>query len=151
MEIKDIANLGDNVELLSLMLDAYHRDGRHAEAYQITTSLVEQHPESTAAIRNHARAMEKLGKFTRDEVIGEYRRSILVPAPDDTSATWYGQMLVKAGRWVDAVEAYLLACLLDLDESKCYAELALVISDIVRPKPIHIPHILPAGAPCDFA
>ncbi|MDO5968869.1 hypothetical protein Q4Q35_03535 [Flavivirga aquimarina] len=132
--IKDISVLGKNTHLLAIMLDAYHRDGQHEQAYEITSSLVEQFPENTIALRNHARAMNKLGKFSLEEVLEAYKKAINVEFPGDYSALWYGAALEEAGCLIDALEAHVYACSLDLDEPECFARLAKIISDIVQPR-----------------
>ena len=136
IKIEDISILGKNTHLLALMLDAYHRDGQHKEAFEITSSLVAQFPENTIARRNNARAMDKLGTFSMDEIISEYKKSVFVDMPGDFSALWYGGALQDDGRLIDALEAHFYACTLDLDEPECFARLSTVISDVVQPRNI---------------
>ena len=116
------------------MLDAYHRDGEHKEALEITNSLVEQFPENTIALRNQARAMNKLGGFATDAILETYRKAVIVKFPGDYSALWYGSFLSDIGRLVDSVEAHVYACTLDLDDPECFSRLAQIMSDVVQPR-----------------
>lgn len=134
VEIQNISTLAKHTHLLSLMLDAYHRDGQHNEALEITSSLVSNFPDNTIALRNYARAMDKTGGYDQSQVLEEYRKAVIVPYPGDYSALWYAASLSEAGRLIDAVEAYLLACILDLDEPECFARLAIALSEVVQPR-----------------
>ncbi len=124
----------NNIGLLALMLDAFHRDGKHDEALRITATLVEQFPNSSTALRNHARALEMKGGMTVDDLIESYRRAVLSDTVDDSSAAWFAGTLEGAGRLVDAAEALLLACMLDLDEAKNLALLAATLANILQPR-----------------
>jgi tetratricopeptide (TPR) repeat protein len=132
--IENLNKINSESDLLSYMLDAYHRDGLHDDALKIATELKEQFPQSSLALRNYARALEKKGESTIDELIVEYRKAIVCEDTDDTSALWYAGTLESANRLVDAVEALVFGCMLDLDESKSYARLAVRLSDIVQPR-----------------
>lgn len=80
------------------------------------------------------RELWKKRESTIDELIVEYRKAIVCEDPDDTSALWYAGTLESANRLVDAVEALVFGCMLDLDESKSYARLAVRLSDIIQPR-----------------
>lgn len=134
IEIANLPNANKYPHLLSWMLDAYHRDGQHERALKITSSIVEKYPENTVARRNHARAMEKQGGFSIDELINEYKKAIMVPNPSDSSALWYAGTLAEAGQNTNALEAYLYACTLDFDEAECFARLSVFLSNIVQPR-----------------
>ena len=127
-----------DVFCLALLLDAHHRDENHEEALRVTSILVSAVPGSGIARRNHARAMERLpDRFKPVEILAEYRASIHVDSPDYLSATWYADYLSTCGKKVDAVEALVLACMLDLDIAKSFAILGNYIASLVQPRNIH--------------
>ena len=132
--IETLNKVNADTDLLSYMLDAYHRDGLHDEALKIATELKERFPQSSVALRNYSRALEKKGGIPTDELIDIYREAIVCENPDDTSARWYSSTLDNANRLVDSVEALLFGCMLDLDESRSYALLAARLSNLVQPR-----------------
>lgn len=107
---------------IGVMLDAYHADHLHEEALRIPSALVEHHPASSAAVRYHARALKETGA-PRDQVDDWYRRAVMCPDVDDTSAQWFGTQLFNTERYVDAMEAYLLAAKLDPDDTAAFVDL----------------------------
>lgn len=113
---------GRAVTRVGVMLDAYHADRLHGEALRITTSLVERLPAATAIVRNHARALKEVGA-PQDEVTQWYRRAILCPDADNSSAQWFGNHMFNSQRYVDAVETYLLALTLDPEDATAFADL----------------------------
>lgn len=132
--INNIDTLGENVYLLSLMLDAYHRDGEHLKALEITKNLVLKFENNSVALRNHARALEKTKSVPVEEIILIYQKAIKSPNVSDITARWFASTLEDNGRLVDSIETILFACLLDLDESESFAILALGISNILQPR-----------------
>ena len=113
----------DNMWSLGLALDAYHRDGLRDQVLALTTAVVAMLPNSTAALRNHARALELMGD-SRDVVLEWYKKSLLCDQPDDTSAVWYGNELHNDRRYVDALEVYLVGCMLDINDGATFAHVA---------------------------
>lgn len=136
LSLEVLHNAGQH-DLLALMLDAYHRDGEDHEALEITAKLKELYPNSSLALRNHARALEKNGGREVDEIVSAYRDAVICPDVDATSAIWYASTLNGAGRYVDSVETLLFGCTLDLDDAKCYARLAEEISTVLQPQNVH--------------
>lgn len=108
--------------LIGTMLDAYHRDNLHDQALRLCTALVEKFPDSTVFARNYARALEATGQA--DRALEGYRRSIWAHDADDTSAVWLGSELHNRRRYVDSLEAYVLACLLDPDDATNFGHVA---------------------------
>ncbi|GAA2838599.1 hypothetical protein GCM10010441_73750 [Kitasatospora paracochleata] len=115
---------GETASLLGIMLDAYHADNMDKEALEITSALIEKLPSSSALARNHARALEKAG----EDPVEWYQRSIWCANPDDTSAIWFGNELHNTRRYVDALEAYSFACVLDANDATNFAHVADEIS-----------------------
>ena len=121
------AELDDRrMSLLALMLDAYHEDNMNDEAIRITEALIAKFPDNTVVLRNHGRALEEVGR--KNESIEWYQRAIWCPNPNDTSAVWLGNELHNRKRYVDALEAYVVACGLDPDDGGDFAHLADEIS-----------------------
>ena len=123
------------IRLIGLMLDAYGLDGLSTQALAITAAAVERFPEESVVLRNHARALEQVGDPR--QALEFYRRALLVPSADDTSATWLGNELHNRERHVDAIESYLRACLYDPDDANGFAhvaqETAIVLKRSGRP------------------
>ncbi|WP_145987846.1 tetratricopeptide repeat protein [Streptomyces hygroscopicus] len=117
-------------EAFGTMLDAYHRDGLDEASLKITTALVEQMPENTAVLRNHARALSRTGNS--DAAIDFYSRAVTVPSVDDVSAEWLGSEMTKEGRQMDAIEAYVRACELNPDDSEHFADAAAAVAVQLR-------------------
>ncbi len=134
INIDTLDNVGEQDDLLYIMLDAYHRDGKDDEALRIASELKKKFPQKSITLRNYARALEKKGQASIKEITNAYRDAVICENTDDSSARWYAATLLESGEIVDAVEAILLACLLDLDEAKCFAMLALFLSEIVQPQ-----------------
>jgi tetratricopeptide (TPR) repeat protein len=108
--------------LLGLMLDAYYTDGLQEQALRITEAFLKRFPDSTKIVRNHARALENVGRG--DIALEYYQKAIWCPDVDDTSAIWFGVELHNRNRHVDAVEAYLLACILDPEDAAGFTHVA---------------------------
>jgi tetratricopeptide (TPR) repeat protein len=115
-----------STEQLGFMLDACHRDGLHARALRITTALIAKAPDDVKILRNHARALGIEGRI--DESFTFYQRAVSSPKVDESSFLWYGSALHNRGRYVDAVESYLLACLKDPNDANYFAHVADDIS-----------------------
>lgn len=124
----------DQVDLLSIMLDVYHRDGKDKEALDIVSNLKKEFPEHSVALRNYARAIEKIGNVSTEEILKSYRDSVVCENADDLSATWYASTLSSSGKVVDALEVRLFACMLDLDEATTFSNLAVEMANIVQPQ-----------------
>lgn len=107
---------------IGIMLDAYHADHLYTEALHITTRLIERFPTSSVVARNHARALKNSGA-PKDEAAGWYRRAVLCPDADDRSALWFGSHMFNDQRYVDAMEAYALAAMLDPDDAINFVDL----------------------------
>ena len=123
-----------DVHLIAVMLDAFHEDGEHEQALEISESLLKRFPDSDVAIRNHARAMQRVEKYTQDEVLAEYRRALMCPDASDETAKFYSFALRHYGLLVDSVEAAAYACFLDLDDPKNFGALALAIAEAITPR-----------------
>lgn len=121
-------------ELLPLLLDALHSDQQNELALQITAAMTARDPNSTVALRNHARAIQRMGNSSSEEVDKAYINSIHAPDVDDTTAMWLGGHLAEKGRLIDALETVAFGLLLDLDESKSFATFALMLSNITSPR-----------------
>ncbi|MFP5318130.1 MAG: hypothetical protein ACLGI2_07515 [Acidimicrobiia bacterium] len=116
--------------LIGIMLDAYHRNGLDHEALKVTSALVAQLPDSTTIARNHARALESVGQT--EEALEGYRQALWSSDVDDTTAEWLGNELHNRSRYVDALEAYILACMLDPDDAKNFGHVAEEIARALR-------------------
>jgi tetratricopeptide (TPR) repeat protein len=112
------------------MLDAYYQDHLIEELVGITQAFIEQYPTTSCVVRNYARALA--GRGATDESLEYYRRAVLCPDVDGTSATWYGSELHNRRRRVDAIEAYALAAILDADNPKTFSRLADELADTLR-------------------
>jgi tetratricopeptide (TPR) repeat protein len=110
-----------NAFLFGLMLDAYHEDNMNEEALRITDAMIQRFPDNSIIVRNHARALENVGRS--DESLEWYQRGIWCPDADDTSAIWFGTELHNRRRYVDALEAYALACVLDPNDAGGFAHM----------------------------
>jgi hypothetical protein len=150
---------------LGVALDAYHRDGLHGQALDLTSAIVERMGDSTIALRNHGRALDEAGR-PRREVLDFYQRSIWCDDRSATSAVWYGNELHNDRRYVDALETYLLACLLDIDDGENFAHVSDELARLLKgrdtgggrkldrplPDPITVDHLkqaLVAACSCD--
>jgi len=119
--------MGDyQLSLCGLMLDAYHEDGKNQEALQITRALIAKLPDNTVAVRNHARSLEKVGRS--EEGLEWFQRAIWCRNTDDTSATWFGNELYNRRRYVDGLEAYTIACVIDPEDATGYAHICEALS-----------------------
>jgi tetratricopeptide (TPR) repeat protein len=119
------------MSLFGLMMDAYqNNDALAEEAVRVAEAVQAKFPQSTTAVRNYARALENRGELTK--AIDAYRRALLCPDADDTSAVWLGNTLHNNVRHVDAVEAFVVACLKDPDDARPFSLLANEISLAMR-------------------
>ena len=118
-------------QTVGIMLDAYHRDGLNDEAVAITKTLVSAYPDDTNIIRNHARALQRVDA-PREEYLSFYRDSITAPNVNAISTAWFGDALFNAGQLVDAIEAYLLGCILDPDAEYSFISAADCIARVLR-------------------
>jgi tetratricopeptide (TPR) repeat protein len=114
------------LSLCGLMLDAYHEDNMNQEALRVTEALLAKLPDSTAVVRNRARALERMDRS--EEALEWFQRAIWCPNADDISAVWFGSELHNRRRYVDALEAYTLACVLDPDDATGFAHVCDEIS-----------------------
>lgn len=131
--IDSLTNLGENVHLISLMLDAYHRDGLNDDALKIAENLLKQFPNSTAAARNYARALSNSGR-SESEVIAAYTNAINCDDVDDVTARWFASYLWRKAKYAQAIEMIIFACRLDYSEADSFAMLAAIISAIMVPR-----------------
>ncbi len=120
----------ESLELLGVMLDAFRADDLNEQALAITQALVERLPDMSIVMRNHARALEDVGRHV--EALEYYEKSIKCSDTTDVSAVWLGNEMHNRGRHADALESYLLACLLDLDDANGFAHVASECSLIVK-------------------
>lgn len=120
----------EKLMLFGVFMDAYHEDALHEKALEITTALVDAFPERTVLARNHARALKE------NELVAEslewYQHANQCPDADDVSAVWLGSTYHNERRYVDAVEAYLVACLRDPDDGMNFAHVADDIAFAIR-------------------
>ncbi len=108
---------------MGVMLDAYYADGMVEPALRIAKAAAEKFSSSTIVARNYARALEAARKS--DEALAWFRRAVVSCSDaDDQSCVWLGNTLHNVGRTVDALEAYLRACLLDPDDATCFSQVA---------------------------
>jgi tetratricopeptide (TPR) repeat protein len=132
--IDSLVNLGDNVHLISLMLDAYHRDGQNSDALKIAENLLKQFPTSTVAARNYARALSNSGNCTEADVIAAYTEAINCIDVDDVTARWFASYLWRRNKYQQAIEMIIFACRLDYSEADSFATLAAFVSEIMVPR-----------------
>jgi tetratricopeptide (TPR) repeat protein len=123
---RDPDRIRNSLSSVGMLLDAYHGDGLAHQALRITERMVELFPQSTAALRNHARSLEGVGSMKK--AMEFYRAAVLAPDVDDTSAVWLGNTLHNYRNFAAAVEAYALGCLLDPTEASAFAHVADEIS-----------------------
>lgn len=116
----------DGIGKIGFLLDAYQRDGLHERAVRLTTALIAGHPENAKLLRNHARALENIGRS--EEALASYRRAVLSPDIDESAAIWFGNELHNRERHVDAVEAYLIGCLMDPNDAAYFGHVAADLS-----------------------
>lgn len=109
----------DKAGRMGIMLDAYHADDLHEDALAISAAVAMRHPDFTACSRNYARALAYVGRA--GDALQWYVRALSAPDADDTSALWLGNALNNEKRYVDAAEAYLLACLMDPTDAENFA------------------------------
>ncbi|MCA9173289.1 MAG: hypothetical protein KDB14_02255 [Planctomycetales bacterium] len=134
---KDFEFTKYQLDCLVFMLDAYHRDGEHQKAFEISKQLVETFYDSdkqSLVLRNFARALERLPGSRSKEVRAAYRRALLGRNPDDTAANWYAMVLHEQGETLEAIEARVVACLLDLDDPLNFAHLANAMAGALEPQ-----------------
>jgi tetratricopeptide (TPR) repeat protein len=112
--------------LCGVMLDAYHEDNMNGETLHITEALIQKFPDNSVMVRNHARSLQRNGQET--EALEWFQRAMWCSNADDTSAVWFGSEMHNRRRYVDALEAYSLACVLDPDDATNFAHVADEIS-----------------------
>lgn len=111
-----------DLQALVIILDTYHADRLHEDALRITEALVNAHPTRCRVVRNHARTLRYNGR--QAEALDCYRKAIFTPDADDTAAHWLAGELHNNEEYVDAAEAYLLACTIDPDDGSLFANAA---------------------------
>lgn len=126
----------DDILDIAMLLDGFHRDGMHVEALRLTTALLEMFPDDSVVQRNHARALERNSML--EEALRYYMLAIEGDRPSvrdqgKTSAIWLGNHLSIKDRTVDAVEAYLVACIWDPDDADGFANVAQDMADLLNP------------------
>jgi tetratricopeptide (TPR) repeat protein len=135
----------DGLDLIALAEDAYHTDHLSDEQLAIAQAVATRFPEKTIAVRNYGRALEDVGR--KEEALEYYRKALWCNDVDDTSAVWLGNEAHNRGRVVDAVEAYLCACILDPDDGAGFSHVADDISNALRESQKtfakHLPRPLP--------
>lgn len=110
------------LSLFGVMLDAYYEDDLNGDALRIAAAFSKRFPDRTIVARNFARALETAGKD--DESLEWFRKAVNCPDANDSSAVWLGSTLHNKERHVDAIEAYLKACLIDPDDATNFSHVA---------------------------
>ncbi len=113
----------DGEQLLGTLLDSLRDDGLNEDELRITHALIERFPDRTFPLRNHARALERSGALPAAEEL--FVRAERAANADATSAIWLGHFMSGQDRYVDALEAYLHACLLDPEAGMTFSNAAL--------------------------
>lgn len=108
--------------LLGVMLDSYHKDRLGDQALEICKALFDKSPDNTIVVRNYARALKVAGES--DLALEYFKKAIACSDADDASALWLGTELHNRRRYLDAVEAYLSACLIDPNDSSNFSNVA---------------------------
>jgi tetratricopeptide (TPR) repeat protein len=121
---------GEDMLLLGVLCDAFHADDLHPKVLELTTALLDRYADRAIVARNHARALKLIGKH--HEALEWYQRALHCPDADDASAVWFGSTLHNDERYVDAVEAYLVATLMDPDDAANFAHVADDIAFAMR-------------------
>lgn len=128
---KDTVKLGRTLSrtdfrTFGVMLDAYHRDNLHDDAFRLAAKLTEEYSGKAVLLRNLGRAYEKIGNDT--EALRYFVEAAIAPDADDTAGVWLGNELHNRERHVDAAEAYTLACVRDPNDGGNFAHLAEEVS-----------------------
>ena len=110
-----------DLDLVGVLLDAYHSDSLDAEALVIAEELLGLHPNKSVVNRLYARALQKNGRIK--DAMSYYRAAVLVDDADDGAAVWFGNELHNRARRREAVEAYALACRLDSADAENFSHL----------------------------
>jgi tetratricopeptide (TPR) repeat protein len=113
---------GESAYLVGVALDGYLEDDLNTQALAITTAMLEKFPDLTVVVRNHARSLQASGMM--EESLLWYRKATWCRDATDISALWLGNELHNRKQHVDAIEAYLRACLLDPEDATNFAHLA---------------------------
>lgn len=126
---------GGDLSLLSIFLDAIHKDREDDLALKITTKLYDQFPRNTVVLRNYARAVERVkGSGAAYDF---YMKAVQdCDDVDTTSAHWLAVELWTRGDFKRAIEICIVACMLDLDDAGSFGRLARYVSELLQPKNI---------------
>ncbi|MBI1340251.1 hypothetical protein GC169_08605 [bacterium] len=109
-------------QILYYLLDALRAERRFTDALKLTKLMYASMPHSSQVMRNYARALEDVNDI--GAALPMFRSSILAKDVDDTSVSWYAATLSNNARHVDAVEGYLLACVMDPNDGHYFAAVA---------------------------
>jgi tetratricopeptide (TPR) repeat protein len=135
IEIERIAKAGSDLDLLSIFLDAVHRDRDDELALKIVEKLYHNFPDSSVVVRNYARAVQRLKGA--DTALEFYLRSVSECADvDDTSTRWLASELWDYKRFREVIELSIVSCMIDLDAASNYATLAVYMSELLQPQNI---------------
>jgi hypothetical protein len=138
IDVDRITNASSQLALLSIFLDAVHRDSEDELALKIVEKLHNSFPKSSVVVRNYARAIQRL-KGTHAS-LDYYLKSVReCPDVDDTSARWLAAELWESRRVRDVIEVSTVACMIDLDDAGNYAALAFYMSELLQPRNIFNP------------
>lgn len=108
---------------LNAVLDAFYKSEEPEDALEITSALLALDFADTTALRSHGRAIEQLEGF--DSSLLWHRASVCLDTENsDSNAVWLGNHLHNEGYRAHAAEAFALACRLDPDDPKNFANLA---------------------------
>src|ERR1043165_4072142 len=132
VSIKEIKSMND-LDLISILMDSYHRDGEHHEALRVTSLLYEKFKDNAIVLRNHARALERARESDIEFILSLYQRAMFCLSVDVTTARWYAATLIEQKMFTDAIEVLLFACLLGLDDAENFSRLAYVVSNLIQP------------------
>ncbi|WP_300683287.1 hypothetical protein [Nocardioides sp.] len=98
---------------VGVALDSLHTDNMNDLAASITLEMLRKYPKSDVAIRNYARAQERIGHLQIDL----FRAAATAPGASDVSMIWLGNTLHNMRQHRDALESYLLACRTDASDA----------------------------------
>jgi len=115
-----------DLDLIAILLDAYHQADMRQEELLLAGKLVKVLPDSTRVLRNYGRALASNGLDAA--ALDYHRKSLFCPDVNDLSAIWFGNELHNRERHRDAAEAYAYGCLLDPNDAKNYSHLAEELS-----------------------
>lgn len=123
-----VADLPLDDDALGPMLDAYHADNLHEQALDIARIVVKRNPNSDTAMRNYARARDRVGLPSDDF----YLRAALMRGAGSQSVVWAGNRLHNSGRIDAALEMYLLACTMDPSEARIWIHVVDELADTIQ-------------------